>query len=95
MGLGTAYSLGLSRRAQVAQRGTGGLQGKCMRGAVEEQGAGREVAGIRTGVMPRDRRGSEKSGIESEGVAVEVRACESGTRWTGLSAGRPGYWYVK
>lgn len=49
MGLGSAYSLGLSRRAQVAQRETGGLQGKCMRGAVErsrEQGAGREVVGI-------------------------------------------------
>ena len=69
MGLGTGYSLGLRRRAQVVQRETtglsrtDGLQERCWRSAVEnsrKQGANwRESV---TGVTPRGRRRGSKEG---------------------------------
>lgn len=77
MGLGTAYSLGLSRRAQVAQREPRGPQphrwpsGEVCEGCSrEEQVAGRELLGIsdrRESCQGAGRRGPEKSGIKSVG----------------------------
>lgn len=105
MGLGTAYSSGLSRRAQVAQRETRGPQphrwpsGNVCEGCGGEwQVAGRELAGVSDRSNAKGRRGSEKSGTQSEGgrcggPSMCIR--DKTERRTGLSAGRPGYWHVK
>lgn len=69
MGLGTGYSLGLSRGAQVVQRETTGPQphrwpsGKAVEECSgEQQGAGSELEGSVTGVQPAEgrRRGSKE-----------------------------------
>lgn len=94
MGLGTGYSLGLSRRAQVVQRETKGTQphrwpsGKVFEGCSgEQQEAGSKLEGINDrSEAEGQKEGFQRSqGLRVKVVDVEVCACVSGTRWTGLS----------
>lgn len=75
MGLGTGYSLGLSRRAQVVQRETKGSQphrwplGKVFKGCNgEEREAGSELEGI----DDRSEAEGQKEGFQrSQGLRVK------------------------